>query len=1107
MSKPDENKPDEKTLMDNIGKIAFSLDKAYISRLSSDYGVLYFDEKYNKDESILYENNIRAVKVDRWVFDRDEKPGECFKNVLSTFADGDHTIALVVKRTPVDTEMYFVVKNEGAGRNEDSRENAELLSSSIKGNFQGSNCTIINNPEEIERLFSFNDKIEIDGNREDAVTSIALLANTPSEYSEDYIGQGLDKLLNGIIPKSEADSYTVVFLAESLALTDIRSICSGYEEIATALAPYLQYQFQSGENETETRGEMKSISETESISNSVFKTHSINIGANGGVSNSRSSIITDAVTKAAGTQLKGVASAGLKVVLGAVGGMVAGPPGAAVGGAIGKVVGSAAPALSKSKTESNSQSNTLGRNLGLSAGYGYSWGESKTTAKSKTETGGTSSGISIGTSKSTTYTYKSYLVADLLSKLEETIDRIYKSQATGLWKYSTYVLGGSSKITKSVANYLKGITQGKESYNEPAMVQEWSRIEANYATAFGEIKKYISHFTHPIFTAADAVGENAMMLTPTSYVATDELSHVMVFPRKSLQGLPVLEGVEFGREPHSLLPVDSDLELGSGYHMHHVITQQRIRISKEELTKHTFITGSTGSGKSNTIYKMLENLDKQEVNYLVVEPAKGEYKGVFGRQKNVHVYGTNPNISEYELLRINPFRFPEHTHVLEHLERLVEIFNVCWPMYAAMPAILKDSVERAYIKSGWNLEKSVNVYDKSIFPTFADVVKQIREVLNESDYSDDNKGDYTGSLVTRLRSLTNGINGLIFTSDDITDEELFDQKVIVDLSRVGSSETKSLIMGLLVLKLQEYRMEQRSRGTNSNDRLKHITVLEEAHNLLKRTSTEQSSEGSNMIGKSVEMLANSIAEMRTYGEGFIIADQSPGLLDMSVIRNTNTKIILRLPDYTDRELVGKSAGLSENQIVELARLEKGVAVISQSDWLEPVLCKIDKYEVKGEIVYGLKKDKKRHEIIDTNEASDSLLDCIMTKEIYRKGDRADAKKLRNTILRSKLDTAVKCDFIDYINTEKESAVKSLRTLVYDFLNADKAVNESRGCNDISAWVHSVAERLSPDIKGYSKRQIDLVMALLIYELSLRNTEYHDLFCCFTEAYKNKGGVF
>jgi type III secretion system FlhB-like substrate exporter len=157
-------------------------------------------------------------------------------------------------------------------------------------------------------------------------------------------------------------------------------------------------------------------------------------------------------------------------------------------------------------------------------------------------------------------------------------------------------------------------------------------------------------------------------------------------------------------------------------------------------------------------------------------------------------------------------------------------------------------------------------------------------------------------------------------------------------------------MGIVVMKLNEYRMD--SGKTNSP--LSHITVLEEAHNLLKRTSTEQSTEGANLLGKSVEMLSNSIAEMRTYGEGFIIADQSPGLMDMSVIRNTNTKIILRLPERSDRELVGFAAGLDEKQVDELSKLKRGVAAIYQSDWVAPVLVQVNKCEIAERAFSGTK---------------------------------------------------------------------------------------------------------------------------------------------------------
>jgi hypothetical protein len=263
-------------------------------------------------------------------------------------------------------------------------------------------------------------------------------------------------------------------------------------------------------------------------------------------------------------------------------------------------------------------------------------------------------------------------------------------------------------------------------------------------------------------------------------------------------------------------------------------------------------------------------------------------------------------------------------------------------MYAAMPAILKGAMERAYAAAGWDLRASENKYG-AMFPVFADLLEQIEKVISESKYSEDNKGDYSGALMTRVRSLTTGLNSMIFQGGEIAGKELFDENAVVDLSRVGSAETKSLIMGLLVMKLHEYRA---SNVGAANRELRHVTVLEEAHNLLKRVSTEQVSESSNIMGKSVEMLANSIAEMRAYGEGFVIADQSPGLLDMSVIRNTNTKIILRLPDRGDRELVGRAASLNDEQITELARLERGGAAIYQNDWVEPVLVKIDKCAIE-----------------------------------------------------------------------------------------------------------------------------------------------------------------
>lgn len=1042
----DQNKkvPQEEQLKQNLGKIAYTLEKEYFTRLTQDYYVLPYDEYYNSEEIQsedgtkekveinTYASNVRALKIKRLVYDREENFTDCLQNAFSVFSDSGNTLALVFNRFVDRTEIYAIVRNDGQGMNEISKANIGLLKDSLSGNFSGSELKIIEEKHggsDTKRIFYNGEESLVD-----KIESISAVCNIPSAKSEEYLSQNIEKLFNGIVPKKEDEWYSVIVFAESLPIETIHQMRDGLEEMATSIFPFRQHQFQMGNNTAQTTGEMKSLSHSDSTSEAITKTHSINVGVNGSRFSSKS-------------------------------------------------IGLAIKFLSLGASK--------GKSKGRSLGYGYSWGKTTTKGEADTRTAGTNNSITLGESNSTIYSFQSYTVKNILERIERSLERLKIGEAEGCWKYAAYVCSGSSKTSINVANYLRSLTQGSESFIEPAVIKEWHKENVNGDTDFDQIKKYLINFSHPVFV-------NNVDGIPVSFSAnvnTSELANVMVLPQHSIQGVPVTAGTSFGREPHSVSDITLDLPLGCGYHMFKKHESQKIGISREELTKHTFITGSTGAGKSNTVYKLLDELSQQGIKFLVIEPAKGEYKSVLGKRTNVTVFGTNTRIAGTELLRINPFRFSKHTHVLEHMDRLVEIFNVCWPMYAAMPAILKDSIERAYIAAGWDLITSENKFDEPVYPNFSDVVFYVRQVLNESDYSADNKGDYVGSLVTRLRSLTNGINGIIFAADDILDEEIFDKNVIIDLSRVGSTETKALIMGILILKLQEYRME--SPKTNSN--LQHITVLEEAHNLLRRTSLEQNSEGANLLGKSVEMISNSIAEMRTYGEGFIIADQSPGLLDLSVIRNTNTKIIMRLPDASDRDLVGKAAGLNDDQINELSRLEQGVAAITQSGWIEPVLCKVDKYEPEESVDPIVIKKSLQPEY----DVKKSLLGCIMSREIYRKGDRIDISALKDKVLKSALSATVKCDFLDYINSEGEKSIIQLQKFVYDFFEAGKAIDNSRKYSDIHLWTKSVIEKLNPTVKGYSERQINFLLALLLNEQVLRDSEYGDLFCKYTEVYKKE----
>ena len=1104
---------------------------AYLPQIKELY--LPIEKSAEYEEMFNPEHNIRYFNITKWVQDKKENSLEKLVNVYAVLSNENCNIALVFNRTQKGTKVYLAVVNTAnADNNVNTNSYKNRLIEAIRGNFPGAEWG-----EEGRGVIPCMEN--------DRPYSVATASNIPTEKSEKFVSQTIEKLLDGIIPTEKKKEYTIVLLATPIKDVDQRKIKVG--EFYSGMKPYAEWQT----NFTYT--------ENNSIGSSA--TVGVNVGASAGIQNGRSNAITDSNSETenesrtdtqsqsdslsrsealaeseSNAHSEGVSESeqntkGTNSSIGGnvtVGGGNFSPVSASANYSEGKCE-SITKAIGKTASDTitngitNTISNSIAKTTGTAVANTLGKAVTKAMATTSAATKGTSFGANfganfarsstvtamIGKNEGITQTFTNFNIKHALDLLENQMERLEQSTALGMWDFAAYVLSEEYDVANNVAHSYLALTLGEDSYMSKSAINVWKGNVEEEKEVAKEIAGYIRELRHPLFgLKQDMIIEDRAfnvypsIVTATTSLSGKELAYSLNFPQKSIAGLPVIECAEFGRNvvTYDLAYENTEhLELGNIFHMNH-IEENRVELAKKSLASHTFITGSTGSGKSNTVYQLIEKARKNNVKFLVIEPAKGEYKHVFGTYKDVSVFGTNPSLTP--ILRINPFSFPEGVHVLEHLDRLIEIFNVCWPMYAAMPAVLKSAVEKSYKDCGWDMIRSVNTYGEVLYPSFADVAKNIKEIIDNSEFDKDNKGAYKGSLLTRLESLTNGINGMIFTCDEISNEALFDENVIVDLSRVGSSETKSLIMGMLVLKLQEYRMT--SNDTNVD--LKHITVLEEAHNLLKRTSTEQSSESANLIGKSVEMLTNSIAEMRTYGEGFIIADQAPGLLDMSVIRNTNTKIIMRLPDQTDRELVGRAANLNEDQITELAKLPCGVAAVYQNEWVQPVLCKIDKHKTVDK-EYEYKPEEEIYLDAYSKKVSDSLLDCIMNKELFRKGKKADIKKLKEMVIKSKLTTEIKKDFVEYLSSDDENTLESLRALIFDFLSAENAIKESRHCEDINSWVRSVVDGLKPSVKEYTNHQIDLLLALVLYEQSTRNPEYNDIFSRFTEVYQDEGGVY
>lgn len=1037
----DNNHPvDYNNLQTNFSNALLAVDdivlKNYLPKIDT-LNIMPLDEESKKKTL----KSLRLFKVTEMVYEKDEFSAYKFASVFNSLANVNCTVFIIIDSNGQKTDFYVGIRGYDEERTPTTIK--DTLKKALCGQFPGVKINDNYLIEDMENLFvdMQQDKLNI--------SSVSCVANSKDSEidSNDSFVQGLEKLVTAM----QGEKYTGIIMADA-ATKKIQDIKRSYETIYSQLIPFAKTQLAYSKNDSFSKSVATCMGTSVSESYSESQSHSDSTSIT--ISHSVSNQDSDSKTLT-----------GLGAVSGAIGsalimGGITAPIGAgfmALGGLL------SAAGIANQETTTDGETNTSGTTDTNTSTQGTT--ESRNESKTDTE------GTTESTGRTLTLTVENKTISDIVQKLEKQLKRIEDCESLGMWECSAYFMSEDNDVAEIAALTYKSLMRGENSGVEAGAVNSWFSSNKNKVNL---IKEYLFNIRQPVFEYN--LNGQQLYLTAASMVSSNELAIHMGLPRKSVPGFPVIEHADFGKEVVKYNNQESakSINLGSVFNMG-AVTQNETVLDLQSLAMHTFITGATGSGKSNTVYKILEQLLRNEVKFMVIEPAKGEYKNVFGNSRyndyyGVHIYGTNPAFAD--LLKINPFKFPKGIHVLEHVDRLVEIFNVCWPMYAAMPAVLKDAILQAYENAGWDLITSENKVSSELFPTFKDLLVDLVDVINKSSYDQEVKSNYIGSLQTRVKSLTNGLNGQIFSSNEIDNAILFDSNVVIDLSRIGSQETKALIMGILVMRLNEHRMTQTD---GMNVPLKHVTVLEEAHNILKRISTEQSMEGANMAGKSVEMLSNAIAEMRTYGEGFIIADQSPNAVDISAIRNTNTKIIMRLPDEDDRMLAGKAAALKDEQIDEIAKLPKGVAVIYQNDWLEAVLCKVDKFDGE-EKLYNYTSENTAY--CSDNKVKHNLIKFFINDKKAEYLDK-DIEKLKTALIGSSLSTVQKKQIYPLINKnvgEKDSA-KGIVNLMKCRNKVRKILKESKTLEKVDLELKNIilsefAEQESINVLDLSKKLME-----------------------------------
>lgn len=430
----------------------------------------------------------------------------------------------------------------------------------------------------------------------------------------------------------------------------------------------------------------------------------------------------------------------------------------------------------------------------------------------------------------------------------------------------------------------------------------------------------------------------------------------------------------------------------------------------KSLNKHVFICGVPGSGKTTAVLNLLFQLwTEHGIPFLVIEPAKTEYRSMLkctydeaalskDNDPTTHAYikaryvpdaiaKMQADLQIFSLgnervcpFRFNPFAFYGKTTLDEHISTLEACFRGAMPLWGPLPALLAEAIEQVYALFGWQPQDTAEdgLNQGREFPNMQDLYDAITAILDTKQYPSDVAGNIKTALEVRIGGLLRRSVGSMLNTRTSVPEigSLMERPVILEMDSLNEEQANLMTMFILAT-LRQYTRITRKSGSL----LKHVVVIEEAHNIVGTDAKGSAEEGaSNPKAEATKYIVRMLAEMRALGQGIIIADQLPSAVSSEVIKNTNVKLAHRTVSGDDREILQQSMLLTGTQSEELARANPGDAYLFMEGTYKPVRIK----EPNTKLIYGIEEPPSNEELVECIRDKGFYKQAIATKESLHK---------------------------------------------------------------------------------------------------------------------------
>ena len=840
---------------------------------------------------------LALYRIDEITFEDKAPRKEALENVISSMSIEGVNFVYVIKGDASGVSFYYGVSQDFSYEGERSLGISEIgekiLKPSLQGNFRGSVIKEIDANERKKILAS------IDGFKETEI-----LEGVPGINKDDEKFQSVDRVIDVML----GDEFALILIAKPITGSDISSIQNGMYHLYNSIAPIGKSSVQestgksTGSSESITKGDSK----TEGTSSS--KSEQKGIGSSTGHTDGGTTGTNKGTNYTSGSEKS------------------------SKGGSEG---------THEDKNWSNSKSESKNESTSTSTS------DSKSTSKSTSSTESTQTGKNTGSS--TTLEVVNKKVQDWIKYMDDVVlPRLDYGLGKGLFITSTVLLGKDPASLIKLENTLKSVYGGEAGNRMPLKAfstnAEETRLLKRLQVPIIKFDVEANGNEIGIRTACSQFFIESNKAFLGNWMSSQEVSLIAGLPQKEVVGLALREEVEFGLNTNTTLiepiPLGHMVQSGVVLNGKNGVSNIPVYFDKACFDKHIFVTGVTGGGKTTTCQKLLLASGNK---FLVIEPAKTEYR-VMAEKEFPEMLVFTLGKETGAPFRLNPFEFFEGENITSRVDMIKASMEAAFDMEAAIPQLLEAAIYECYEDKGWNISTNKNnKYENPFadgvfsFPTLGDLERKVEKVVKAQGFDDRLRDEYIGSMRARLKGLTVGAKGqMLNTPRSIDFVELLDKQVVLELEYIKSASEKSLIMGFILANLSEaIRVKYNKNGKKS---ISHLTLIEEAHRLLSKYMP-----GDSMNKKQgVEMFADMLAEVRKYGESLIIADQIPNKLTPEVLKNTNTKIVHKIFAQDDKEAIGNTMALKDEQKEHLSYLTSGRAIMMMPGLSKAIQVQIDK---------------------------------------------------------------------------------------------------------------------------------------------------------------------